>query len=689
MKLEDLFDKQKTALTDLLGMPTRKIIEKLAKKDPKAALSLSSIELYTESEEAALQSAKVISRYNGDAARNIAQGLKDIAMYTRDKNKVINAAKIMSLDEILNAGIKNRFEELTQLAAYIEDKDAVIESAKVISKHKGDTAFYIAHGLKDIAKETGDKDAVIKAAKVISKYNGYTARDIAQRLNDIAKETGDKDAVIESAKVISRYNGDAVLYITQRLNDIAEETGDKDAVIESAKVISKHKGDAARNIAQRLNDIAEETGDKDAVIESAKVISRYNGEAAENISHRLGIIAIYTKDKSTLITACKITNLAGADVFDILTVKDLLTIKNKKLEDLINNKESFDAVAAYIKSGYKLPMPSKDNITNYKNIASEYISKIYHIKNSNLNLNQILMLFSVDKDKRRELADLINNSNEIGLKRYNIVAEETKRLKVDDKLPYLSLIAVTRSRNKDIDNEAYKRISGIVGEKAVRKARNEFSSHYKNKIKEIAAYVKKNEIDKAIDYLKSTKNEAIEDVLRCADYKDFGFTGGNTVLRAVESNNPLDYDNRVQIACVYLPNDYHDGIYNYCRDYYSKEKGDGFILIRYDMRGKALGSAICYMENNTFLVDSVEGHRTFRKPQIFNAVYQDLVDRAREKGAKRVIFSDGGINETPKKFIEFLEGLRLKRNRVKMKLNTEGYLEAEKSGVKGYIVNLD
>ena len=95
------------------------------------------------------------------------------------------------------------------------------------------------------------------------------------------------------------------------------------------------------------------------------------------------------------------------------------------------------------------------------------------------------------------------------------------------------------------------------------------------------------------------------------------------------------------------------------------------------------------MENNTFLVDSVEGHRTFRKPQIFNAVYQDLVERAREKGAEKVIFSENCMNETPKKFIEFLGNSGLKKGNVDMKLNTEGYLEAEKENVKGYIVNLD
>ena len=410
-------------------------------------------------------------------------------------------------------------------------------------------------------------------------------------------------------------------------------------------------------------------------------------------------------------------------------------------------------------------------------------------------------------------------------------------------VPYLSIIAVTGSRDSVLDKEAYESISDIVGEKTVRKARNEFNSHYKNKIQNIASYTNRNEIgfglssiaeytkdkdrvikaakimslDKIVDSVKnivhprslvkiaeytedkdivmesiktirrydgdtaqriaselssiaeytkdkdavmeaiktirrykgnaakeigfglssiaeytkdkdriikaakrmsldeivdSVKNnkirytnellligaytedrdavmESIEEVLIGADYNYFGFTGGNTILRAVESNNPLDYDNRVQIACVYLPQNYHNGIYNYCKDYYSEGDRKGFTLVRYNLGGKTLGSAICYMEKNNFLVDSIEGHRGFRKEQIFKAVYQDLLDRAREKDAKTVIFSENGLNETPRKFIEFLGSLGLKKGSVKMKLSTKGYLEAEKSAAKGYIVNFE
>ena len=583
MKLENLFNKQKTASTDSLSRATRKIIEKLAKKDPKAASSLSGIELFTKSEEAALQSAKAISRYDVDAAR------------------------------------------------------------------------YIASGLKDIAKKTEDKDAVIGVAKAISRYDGNAARDIALGLSRVALNTENKNKIINAARMMS---------LDEILN-AGIKTG-----------------------FEELTQLAAYIEDKDAVIGAAKAISRYDGDAARDITSGLKDIAMYGDGKSIRI-ACRIVDLVGADALDLIGAEDFVKIRKKKFEDLIDDKESFDAVAAYIKSGFGLPAPNKSNITSYKEIASNYLSKKYGI-NKSLNTNQILMLFSVNKDEREGLSDLINASSETNLKMYSISAEETKRLEVDrGRLPYLSIIAVTGSRDDDLDNEAYELLSKIVGEKAIRKARNEFKSHYRLKLPEIAAYLKEGKIDGAINSLKATKNESIEDVLECADYRDVGFTRGKAVLSAVESNNPLDYDSRTQIACVYLPRGYDEGIYNYCRDYYSKDKDSGFILVRYNIGEKALGSAICYMEKDKFLVDSVEGHRTFRKPQIFQAVYQDLVDRAREKGAKRVIFSEEGINETPKKFIEFLEGLGLKRDRVKMKLNTEGYLEAEKSGVNRYTVNLD
>ena len=169
--------------------------------------------------------------------------------------------------------------------------------------------------------------------------------------------------------------------------------------------------------------------------------------------------------------------------------------------------------------------------------------------------------------------------------------------------------------------------------------------------------------------------------LAFADYRGQSISGKN-VLSAVESGNPLDYDSRIQMACVYLPRHFRRGVYDYCKD-------GRFTLVRYDIDGKTLGSAICYREGDTFLVDSVEGHRTFRKPQIFDAVYKDLIARAGEKGCKRVIFNSSAYNETPKQFIKYLGGTGLKKRKITMELDTGGYLEADDGAVSGYAVSLE
>jgi len=601
----------------------------------------------------------------------------------------------MKIEDLFNeASIRSSYGLGDITAIYTLNRDVRDIIEEIAEKYSSDINYSrnSVIGLVTIAINTKDKDAVMEAIKTIRKYDEDAANGISLGLWNVTKYTKDKDRIIKAAKMMSLDEiVDSVKNIVHPISlvKIAAYTEDKDAVMESIKTLRRYEGDTAKEIGFGLSSIVQYTKDKDALMEAIKTIRRYYGDTAQRIASELSSIAEYTRDGSALITTCRITNLVGIDVFDLLTGKDFIDIKNKKFDYLIDSKESFDAVAAYIKSGYELPIPSKDSINNYKNIASEYMFNKYGIKR-NLNANQLLMFFSVDRFDKKNLVDLINKSNETGLKMYNINTKEIRRIEFDkNKLPYLSIIAVTGSRDSVLDKEAYERISEIVGEKTVRKARNEFNSHYKNKIQNIASYTNRNEIDKAIKYLKAIKNQSIEEVLIGADYNYFGFTGGNTILRAVESNNPLDYDNRVQIACVYLPQNYHNGIYNYCKDYYSEGDRKGFTLVRYNLGGKALGSAICYMEKNNFLVDSIEGHRGFRKEQIFKAVYQDLLDRAREKDAKTVIFSENGLNETPRKFIEFLGSLGLKKGSIKMKLSTKGYLEAEKSAAKGYIVNFE
>ncbi|MCW1301892.1 MAG: hypothetical protein OH316_02040, partial [Candidatus Parvarchaeota archaeon] len=439
-------------------------------------------------------------------------------------------------------------------------KKTAIKVSRILGKYDKETALRIALGLSYVARYTNDKEATSEAARTIGKYNKETATEIAWELAKVAIDTEDKEKVKHFADTIS-------------LDEIVN-------------TVKKYKGGAAAEIAWRLEGVARHT-DKETTIKAARIVGKYNEEVvAERVAFELSIVAMNTKDRRGVMSACKLVNKVGIDVFDILDSKDFVEVYKKKLDDLVDGEDSFDAVVAYLRSGRKLPLPTKDNIANYDTIISNYLSKTYGIRKK-LNNNQILMLFSVGREERAGLAELVNKSQETHRKYYSIAADDgDASIDVDiDKLPYLTLIAITGSRNPAKDKKAFDSISKIVGEKSVRKARDTFNSCYKSKLMPtLAALAGENKTDEALKILSKTKDEAINDVLVCAEHRNIGL-GGN-VLEAVESNNPLDYDNRVQIACVYLPRDYRNGIYEYCKD-------NRFTLVRYDIGGRSLGSAIC------------------------------------------------------------------------------------------------
>ncbi len=516
------------------------------------------------------------------------------------------------------------------------------------------------------------------------------------KLEDVldAQWLAEMDAVGPEAKaaveeVIGRYEGEAVRGVAQGLADVARYTKDKETVIKVAKIMSldeivrtvgRYEGGDAWSVAWRLADIASNTKDKEAVIESAKVIGRYEGEAARSVAQRLADVANYTK--GAVITACELVKTSGSSVFDLLTDWDITTIHKEGLAELIDGNSSFDAVSAYLKSYKQLPLPTKENITGYGKLVSEYLAEAYGL-DKGLDNDCLPMLFSVKESERREFAELINHSSEKDRRAYSITVNgDSHLISIDrSRLPYLSIVAITGSRDPAKYKEAFDTVSKIVEENTIRLAGDAFKASYKSRLMEIVGFVKEGKIEDAVKVLSDTGNEAINDVLSVSNYgKDLTILPSKNVLVAVESNNPLDYDSRVQIACVYLPRNY-EGIYHYCKD-------ERFTLVRYDINGKTLGSAICYTEDDKFLVDSVEGHRTFRKYKIFDAVYMDLIDRAKSKGCKKIIFSENGANETSKDFIRYLGGVGLEWGTTRMSLDTKRHLEADRDGVKGYTVSL-
>ncbi len=638
-------------------------------------------------------------RYDEATAQEIVWRLGRIAADTKNKDTVIKLAKIMSLDDVVDTVKTEVYDiifKLISIATYTGSEDAVVESARTIRRYKRGVAGDVAYYLKEIAYDMMDENAVIESARTIRRQRGWVASGVALWLCKIA-DCANKEVVVKSIRTIGRYEGEVAGSIAYVLSEIAARRN-KDAVAEAAEIMSldeivdtvkRYEIDLSKSIVHRLGKIAEYTKDKEAVVESARTIGRHKEETAREIAYILEYIAVYNtrSDYSTVrnfvMRACGVINKIGNGILNVFDAHDMKEILDLGLDGLIDGKKSSDSVAAYIRAKGELPLPTKDNINEYGELISRRLSDEYGITKE-LEMNQLFMLCSVDKEERKGLAKLLNESYETNRKTYSINVKDEKEGSLNSidrsRLPYLSVIAVIGSVDKSNEEKAMDAVSKLLGDKAVKRARNTFNSKYRNLKKEIIDHVRNGKLEDAIRLLKETGDESINDVMSVSDSRDLSDLKGNNLLNAVESNNPLDYDSRVQMACVYLPRDYNEGVKEYCRD-------KRFHLIRYDVNGTTLGSAICYLEDGKFLVDSVEGHRTFNKRGIFNAVYRDLIDRARDLGAEKIVFSTGGINRTPMAFIESLKKRGLELGSTSMKLDTEGYLEAEHM-VNGYVIRL-
>jgi len=656
--------------------------------------------------------AETIGKYNKETAGYIAGRLSDFIHlhYASDNFSIIKLADIMSLSDIVETvgkyegeAARNIIEELFFIARFTPE--ATLAAAKAIRRYNAERATNIARWFENDSRNTRDAKHIIGMADIMSlsdivetvgKYEGESGENVIFGLLEWAEKARDAKATNELAKIISpdgntlkRYNKETAGKISSELSAIAGRTGNLEATKAAAKVIGSYKGKAAEGVARGLRDVAFYTKDAKAVIKAANIMSldkivnivgRYERESVSSITKGLAHIIYLTMDKEVVIAACDLVNKVGSNLFDILDSNEIVKLHDKRLDKLIETKGDFNSVEVYLKSNGELPLPTRYNIKSYNNKVADYLSKEYGIKKE-IKDNQLFMLFSVEKEERKLFAELMNNSYEKNRKTYSIGLETGEELKIDrNMLPYFSLISVIGSRNISNEKEALSTMAEIVGEKAVNRARNAFNSHYKNLRNKIIAYVNNKDINEALKLLKDTGDEAIKDVISTSEYRNLSELNGKNVLEAVESNNPLDYDSRVQIACVYLPSNNKGGVVDYCKD-------KRFKLIRYDVNGNAIGSAICYIENDNFLVDSVEGHRTFRKKKIFDAVYKDLINRAKEYGARRIIFSTSVYNDTPNQFIEHIKGYGLKSKRIKMTLDTEGYLEAYKEGTQGYILD--
>ena len=296
------------------------------------------------------------------------------------------------------------------------------------------------------------------------------------------------------------------------------------------------------------------------------------------------------------------------------------------------------------------------------------------------------------------LKNTIESSKECNVKDYSFEGENGDSLNYSkEELLRYSIISIMGSKDKILEAEAENAIIEIVGKTILNKAKNSFNTKYKytqdefNKkhksdlLKNIFKNFRQHTYEDAYKLLNNTNDHAICDVLNAVNYKDVDIANTN-FIRATESNNPLDYDNKTQLVCVYLPlGANNDEIIRYCND-------DSILLIRYDIGGKTLGSAICAFQDDIFLVDSVEGHRTTRKDKVFEIIYNDLISRAKMKNTKRIIFNRTVFNETPKKFIEYIGKKDIEETVIDIDIDIctfETYSMEDDDEHKGYLIELE
>lgn len=589
--------------------------------------------------------------------------------------------------------IRKVINTLTRINNFVKD-DYIMRKICEIIKNCNDklTILNLLSHLEGIFFELKDKDLIRVVLDTIGKYKDVVAEAFAFRFKDAATKLENKSSILELCRILSypeigrsigKYNENNLISwdAADCLAYAASVFMDENLTIEIAKLLERYNGNAKKEIASCLRRAIFLLSDKEITREICEIIRRYDSETVEDVSFCLKNIISKLKDRERISRVVNLLKIVGKGLFYLFSDKEICAILEEDLDPIVKDRYDFEAVSVYIKSKKKLPKPTAYTIKSYEKIVKDYVKELYGIERD-LNLSQILLLYSIENENKiAEIVELVNKSDEKNVKYYHLNLDKNNFFNYSRKelIKYV-IIAVIGSRDKKLEKNAVKVVSELVGIKTVNKARNEFYTKYKRFLKDIVCAFKQDRFEDVIKILESTNNSSILSVLSILNYSDFtNRLKGYSVVKAVESKNPLDYDSRIQMACVYLPRSQE--ILNYCKD-------ENIVLVRYDINNETLGSAICYLENNIFLVDSVEGNSRFRKADIFEVVYNDLILRAKERNVKTIVFNMNVFNRTPKDFIHYLRNKDLKEDIIKMHLRTNATLEASKKGVRGYVLYL-
>ncbi len=291
-----------------------------------------------------------------------------------------------------------------------------------------------------------------------------------------------------------------------------------------------------------------------------------------------------------------------------------------------------------------------------------------------------------------DMADSSTESNKL-LYRVSLSARTENVNYSKGQLERFAVEALLGTGDRERDDDARSAIKMIVGEKVLNRAINDINTSFKE-VRDLARQAMKSGLyDTACDFLSEASSPAILDVLSTRSYEVMEISagrGGAARIEALETKNPLEYDGNREHVCIYLPQAY-DG---YSHSVVTLMKDERVVMVSYRINGSPIGSAPCYFDDNTFLVNSVEGNLSFRREAILDTVFSDLVKRAEMRSARRIVFNDDAYNSTPNFFLDMVRDRQIRYGSVKVNVDmstglsvSDNFLESA-NPVKGYIIDL-
>ena len=340
---------------------------------------------------------------------------------------------------------------------------------------------------------------------------------------------------------------------------------------------------------------------------------------------------------------------------------------------LITDRQSLDSVITYFLAKGKLPVPDARNMPEYPELVRRYLYSTYGL-GTGLNSSQMRMIFSLHPNSIPDLVSIINNSSEKAKKSYSISGkvpgasadfhtEEGKR-----KLRAYVVSLLVYGRGTCSEGEAVLR--RIAGERILHDAVYELSLRkWEGSRRKAQSLAEHSGAEEAYRYLVKSagKNKAIAALLAVAEGRTE--SDPRDVLVSVVSNNPLDFDNRDLMACIFLPNGEHrESIIPYTTD-------PRAMLIRYDNNEGTIGVAITLLDekNKALFVNSVEGTPALRRKEVIGIVLVDLTERAIQAGAERIIFMARPISTTATGFIAAMKAAHVPAYDDQMRFDISGF----------------